>query len=94
MITIDVINQLANAIYRAEGAEHTTHPYGIMLSHCNNPRQVCINTIIHCANDYHVSHVDRHFIYCLADRYCPPSCDLQGNINWKHNVIRILNLKQ
>ncbi len=29
---------------------------------------------------------NRDFINVLADRYCPPSCDLAGNRYWRKNV--------
>jgi hypothetical protein len=89
-ITID---QLANAIYRTEGSANTRWPYGIK-QHYNHttPRQACVNTIIHAEHDWHIVKIDRHFIYLLADRYCPPSVDKQGNLNWKHNMVAILHL--
>jgi len=26
------------------------------------------------------------FLDCLADRYCPPECDSEGNVAWKINI--------
>lgn len=90
MITID---QVADAIYRVEGGTNTSHPYGIMQHYkVTTPRQACINTINHALKDYKFHHVDKNFIYFLADRYCPPSADKQGNVNWKINMVRILHL--
>ena len=90
MITID---NLANAIYLAEGGEHTKWPYGIMSHYAHtSPRQACINTIRTAMAHYHVVAVDRHFVTLLADTYCPRFVDPLGNRNWKHNVIKILHL--
>lgn len=90
MITID---NIANVIWKVEGGTNTVHPYGI-LQHFQHttPRQACINTIKHALHDYKLHTIDRTFIYFLADRYCPSSADKQGNINWKVNMVRILNI--
>ena len=89
------ITNIVDAIYRVEGGTNTSHPYGI-LSHYNHtsPRQACFNTVKHAMYDYKVHNIDRAFIYFLADRYCPPSADKQGNLNWKVNMVRILNITQ
>lgn len=34
-----------------------------------------------------------NFINYMADRYCPPSIDPVGNINWKRNMILLLKQK-
>ena len=93
MLPIIEAEQVASAIYRVEGYDKTKHPYGIMTHYVHTtPRQACINTIQHVARDYNVSHIDRHFIYVLADVYCPLSDDPIGNKNWKHNMVAILHL--
>jgi len=92
MIPTYEINQVVSAIYRTEGGTHTRYPYGIRSIRTTTPRECCFRTVRNEAIRLHVSHVDRYFIYCLADRYCPPSCDKQGNLNWKHNMIAILHL--
>jgi hypothetical protein len=84
--------QVVQAIWRVEGGNHTSHAYGIKSVHTHNPHQVCLNTVNHALKDYRLHHVDRAFIYFLADRYVPASVDKQGNINWKCNMIRILHL--
>jgi len=90
MITVDA---LADAIYTAEGGKDTKWPYGIKQHYVTTtPRQACINTIIHAERTYKVVEIDRHFIYLLADIYCPPKVDLVGNQRWKVNVVRILHL--
>ena len=88
MITLD---QVVTAIYRVENS--TTHPYGIMTHYVHtSPKQACMNTVLHAARDYHMVNVDKKFIYYLANRYCPPSTDKQGNLNWKANMVQILHL--
>ena len=90
MIAPEVI---ADAIFKTEGGTNTVYPYGIKQHfHNTTSQQACINTILHAERDWHITKVDRHFIYLLADRYCPSSCDLKGNINWKNNMVRILHL--
>ena len=84
--------QIAAAIYRVEGGSHTRYPYGIMSVKTSDPHRVCVNTILHAERDYKCTHVDRAFIYFLADRYCPPSVDKLGNFRWKNNMVRILNI--
>jgi len=84
--------QVVQAIYQTEGGSHTRYPYGIKSIKTNNPRQVCENTVKHALHDYKLHSIDRGFIYFLANRYCPPSCDSVGNRNWKVNMVRILHL--
>jgi hypothetical protein len=86
--TLDV-DKIANAIYRAEGGAHTRFPYGVMsvkVSDANQARLVCIATIQNNWKRWQAAGSHGDFIDFLADRYCPPSVDPQGNANWKHNV--------
>lgn len=92
MLTIQQAEVVASAIYITEGGSKTHYPYGIKSVRTENPHAICINTILHCSRTYNVTSVDRYFITVLADKYCPISSDKQGNINWKHNMIRILHL--
>jgi len=82
-------DQIANAIYKAENS--TKYPYGIMSidtkGNKDYARKICINTIQHARVDYQKEMPkDLDFIEYLSNRYCPPSCDFQGNINWRKNV--------
>ena len=43
-------------------------------------------TIIKHHRRFDSGEVTTAFIYSLADRYCPASCDFEGNNNWKKNV--------
>ena len=45
--------QIANAIYKAEGGAKTNYPYGILAHYKHTtPRQACINTINHAWVDF------------------------------------------
>jgi hypothetical protein len=92
MLTSNQCEQVVAAIYRTEGGEKTKHPYGVLTHYQHTtPHDACFNTVMHAAKDWRVVKVDRAFVYMLADRYCPPSCDPTGNKNWKVNMVRILN---
>jgi hypothetical protein len=79
-------DQIANAIYKAEGGAKTSHPYGILAHYQHTtPRQACINTIKHARRDFQGG----DFIEFLGDRYCPVGAanDPRGlNKNWVKNV--------
>jgi hypothetical protein len=78
--------QIANAIYKAEGGAKTSHPYGILAHYKHtSPRQACLNTIAHARRDYK----GKDLISFLGSRYCPVGArnDPQGlNVNWIKNV--------
>ncbi len=80
-------NQIANAIYLAEGGAKTNHPYGILTKYkTTTPRQACINTIKHARKDWNGK---GDFIVFLGSRYCPIGAknDPTGlNKNWVKNV--------
>jgi hypothetical protein len=79
--------QIANAIYLAEGGAKTSHPYGILKKYkTTTPRQACINTIRHAKKDWDGK---GDFVAFLGSRYCPvgASNDPMGlNVNWVRNV--------
>lgn len=80
-------SRLADAIFHAEGGWKTNYPYGIKIKNKRfterKARQLCWTTI---SNRY--SSWDGHgeFIKYLATRYCPPSVDPTGHVNWIKNV--------
>lgn len=78
--------QIADAIYKAEGGAKTSHPYGILAHYkITTPRQACLNTIAHARRDFKGG----DFIEFLGSRYCPigASNDPMGlNKNWIGNV--------
>lgn len=80
--------QIADAIYYAEGGAKTNHPYGILIKYkITTPRQACINTIKHARRDWNGK---GDFIEFLGSRYCPvvgADNDPKGlNKNWVKNV--------
>jgi hypothetical protein len=89
---IDYTNeQIANAIYKAEGGAKTRHPYGILTKYKHTtPKQACLNTIAHARRDFQGG----DFISFLGSRYCPVGAlnDPRGlNKNWVRNVKYFLN---
>ena len=71
------VNRLADAIKREENSKG--HPYGVMIQ-TRNPRQVCINTIVHAAKDWNRQ---GDFIDFLSRRYCPPNHrSWAANVKW------------
>ncbi len=84
-------NKLANIIYKIEGGANTKYPYGIKSIKTSNPRQVCINTIKNTYVRWQNRGKTNEFLFFLADRYCPPSCDKQGNLNWKKNINKMVD---
>lgn len=74
--------QIARAIYYAEGGAKTSHPYGILTHYkTTTPKQACLNTIAHARRDFQGG----DFIAFLGSRYCPvgASNDPRGlNRNW------------
>ena len=91
----DMLNSILNAIYQTEGGSYTHHPYGILhhgsLS-AGEAREIAAVTVVHVWQHEHATKVDKWFIEKLANRYCPPQCDWQGNHNWKRNMELILQL--
>lgn len=81
------VEQIANAIYIAEGGANTAHPYGILKKYkTTTPRQACINTIKHAIKDWDGK---GDFIAFLGNRYAPIGVanDPTGlNRNWIKNV--------
>ncbi len=86
--------QIANAIYKAEGGVKTKHPYGILAKYkTTSPRQACLNTIRNQKVRHAKHNCGKEFLVCLRDRYCPLKAnnDPTGlNANWLRNVRRFL----
>jgi hypothetical protein len=90
------VEQIADAIYKAEGGTKASKPYGIMLplkdKSIANYRRVCINTISHAAKDWNGK---GDFIDFLGARYCPVGCKNDNGTNkfWTRNVRYFLRVK-
>ena len=87
--------QIADAIYKAEGGKKARVPYGILSVKVKDEadaRRICLNTIKNNRKRYKEYGYKTHSNYLdfLADRYCPPSIDPIGNKNWKKNVRHFL----
>ena len=89
--------EIANAIYKAEGGDKATYLYGIRSVKYDTPeeaRRVCLNTIRN-QRRRHANHdCGLTYLECLANRYCPvgASNDPKGlNKNWLKNVRYFLN---
>lgn len=80
-------DQIADAIYKAEGGSKTAHPYGILGHWHQSPRQICLNTIAHARRDWNGQ---GDFIAFLGSRYAPTkNCTNDPknlNKNWVRNV--------
>ena len=92
-LPIEYIAKLADAIYRAEGGARARKPYGVLsvrVSDHAEARRVCVATIRNTHARWVASGARGTFISALANRYCPPSADPRGNVNWKRNVAAIM----
>ena len=88
--------RVANAIYRIEGGRLAKVPYGILSIHVQSrvqARRVCLNTIRHTYARWKAAGARGSFWNALADRYCPPSVDPQGNRRWKRNIRAMLRTR-
>ena len=83
--------QIANAIYVAEGGGKTPHPYGILPHYKHTTsKQACLNTIAHAKRDFRGG----DFIAFLGNRYAPVGAandPYNLNTNWVRNVRCYLN---
>jgi len=83
------IDQLANAIYKAENSK--PHPYGILAHYKHTtPRQACINTINHALRDWNGK---GDFIEFLGKRYCPTQGKDLTNDEKRLNIYWVKNVK-
>lgn len=84
--------EIANAIYRAEGGHRAVKPYGILTVKCSSEkecRRVCLNTIENNFTRWQLAGSRGDFLEFLASRYAPiGACnDPHGlNRNWLNNV--------
>jgi hypothetical protein len=83
-------DKIVKAIYIAEGGAKTKYPFGIKSINTNGDynkaKRICENTVSNNWDRWVKAGKTNNYIDFLADRYCPPSCDKQGNLNWKKNI--------
>lgn len=89
-------NDIADAIYIAEGGSRAVKPYGVLSVPCHSEqecRNVCLNTVENTFTRWQADGSQGDFLEALSRRYCPigASNDPQGlNRNWLGNVKRLL----
>ena len=87
-------DKLADAIYIAEGGLRARVPYGVLAqptTDVNAARCTTLITINRNWRRWFDAGQPGAFVDFMADRWCPPSDDPVGNINWKRNVYSRLN---
>jgi len=89
--------EIANAIFKAEGGYKATYLYGIRSVPYEDEaeaRRICLNTIRN-QRKRHANHeCDLTYLECLAKRYCPIGADNDPkglNKHWLGNVKHFLN---
>lgn len=87
------IEKLAHYIYLSEGGLNTRNPYGIFLNrHLNYYQQkdsnkvICVKIIKREYSKWIKTDKELSFINFLGLKYCPPSVDYIGHLNWVYNV--------
>lgn len=80
--------EIADAIYIAEGKELARQPYGIETYECEGAecRRICINTIRNQVKRHNKHDCGFTYAECLSRRYCPPNHKV-----WLKNVKYWLN---
>lgn len=106
-LTTNTLAVIVACIWQTEGGAHTSHPYGVMVRYNHTTaKQACENTVKHVYKDFYFdspglsvptsiqrSTVGGEFINFLSDKYCPPSIDPRGNLNWRKNMILLMKQK-
>lgn len=81
-------NQIVEAIKVIENSKR--YPYGVKSidtgGNEEKARRICYNTVKNNYFRWQKSDKKKSYLNYLADKYCPPSADKQGNINWKKNI--------
>ena len=86
-------DQIANAIYKAEGGEKTKYPYGVKSINTNGDekyaRQICLNSIRNSRKRWIDAGKSDDFIIFMSRRYAPIGAENDpGGLNkfWIKNV--------
>ena len=88
--------QLATAIWYAEGGARAVKPYGILsvkVSGAAEARRVCLNTIRNNRARWQKAGAKGDYLEFLANRYCPVGAENDNGSNkyWLRNVRHFLN---
>lgn len=90
------LNTIVSAIYQLEGGAKTKFPYGIKSIDTKGDvkyaKRICENTVRNNYQRWIKAGKKGKFFDYLADVYCPPKADKQGNINWKKNIRQLTKL--
>jgi hypothetical protein len=93
-------DEIADAIYQAEGGSKAKVPYGILsikVEGDQEARRICLNTIRNNRVRFANQSIFTDYIEFLGSRYCPIGADNdpQGlNKNWVKNVKYFLTKKE
>jgi len=93
-------DEIADAIYQAEGGPKAKVPYGILsikVGSVQEARRICLNTIRNNRVRFANQSIFTDYIEFLGSRYCPVGADNdpQGlNKNWVKNVKYFLTKKE
>ncbi len=89
-INSNYCNKIVAGIWKVEGSDKTKYPFGIKSINTGGDivkaERICRKTVENNWIRYQKSNKLNSFLDFLADRYCPPSADPRGNINWKRNI--------
>lgn len=89
-ITPEKANKMADFIYIIEGKDKTKYPYGVKSiktdGNKEKARRITLNSINNSYKRWEKTNKQGNFIDFFADRWCPPSADKQGNLNWIKNM--------
>lgn len=83
------VTRYVSAIYRADGGDKARVPYGIMsvkVRDKDHARRLCEQTVRNNFRRWVEAGKPGSFVKFLALRYCPPSDDPKGHVNWVRNV--------
>jgi len=94
--------RIVNAIYKVEGGDKTSYPYGIKIKDSagrwiryerRQAESICRNTVRNNNARWQASGETNSFIAYLGLKYCPPSADPIGYVNWTNNMTKFLLLR-
>lgn len=87
------VERIVDAIYIIEGGARARVPYGILsvrVSGHDEARAICRRTVVNTYTRWAKAGRPGDFLDFLGNRYCPPSVDPKGNINWRNNIRKVL----